>query len=93
MKHAKLDKIALGFAFGVIWGASVLFMGIIAHFFEYGVEFVTSMGSVYLGYNNSLLGSLIGGALGFLDGFIGGFLIALVYNFFAKKFEKKGDNE
>lgn len=85
MAYRKLDSIAFGLAFGLVWGVSILLMGLIAHFFEYGLDFVTNMGTVYLGYKNTFLGSLIGGVLGFLDGFIGGFLIATIYNWFAKK--------
>jgi hypothetical protein len=85
MNYARLNKVALGLAFGVIWGLSILLMGLMAHFLQYGVEFVSSMGTVYIGYNNTLLGSFIGGVLGFLDGFVGGFLIASVYNWFSGK--------
>lgn len=85
MIGSKLNKVALGLAFGVIWGLSVLLMGLLAHFLKYGVEFVSSMGAVYVGYNNTILGSLVGGLLGFLDGFVGGYLIALVYNYFSQK--------
>jgi hypothetical protein len=58
-------------------------MGLLAHYFSYGVTFVTSMRTIYLGYEPSIAGSLIGGVMGFVDAFIGGLILAWLYNCFA----------
>jgi len=84
MCHDKcLNKWALGLAMGVLWGLSVLLMGVLALTIGYGAGFVQAVGTVYIGYKATLIGILIGTGLSFVDGFIGGFLIALFYNCFA----------
>lgn len=82
MMKSKLSPMALGLALGIIWGVIVFMVGLIAHFFEYGSAFVTSMGVMYIGYEPSILGSVIGGIMGFIDSFIIGVLIAWLYNVF-----------
>jgi hypothetical protein len=79
----KLNILALGVGLGVSWAVCILFAGVIS-IFGWGNEFVKVMGSVYLGYNPSLVGAIIGAFWAFLDGFIGGVIIALVYNKFIK---------
>ncbi len=83
MTHSKLCPKALGLSFGVMWGLSVLLMGLIAHHFFYGVHFVESMGALYYGYQPSILGSFIGGIIGFFNAFISGYILAYLYNCFA----------
>ena len=82
MTHCRLSPLALGLAFGILWGVIVLVLGLIAHFIDYGTPFVSSMGTLYIGYGPSILGSIIGGLIGFVDAFIGGFIIAWLYNLF-----------
>lgn len=89
MTTHKISPIALGLSLGTLWGASVLFMGLIAHFFIYGTPFVSAMGIVYLGYSTSITGSIIGGIIGFFDAFIGGVLVAWLYNKFSSCCEEK----
>ena len=81
---SKLSPVALGLALGFFWGISVLLTGLIAYYFAYGVEFVMSMRTIYVGYEPTIGGSLIGGVFGLVDGFIGGGVIALLYNCFLK---------
>ncbi len=83
MVKCNLSPIALGLAFGVLWGLSILLMGLLAHWFSYGEIFVTSMGALYVGYDTTILGSLIGGLIGFIDAFIGGCILAWLYNLFS----------
>ena len=76
----KLNVKALALACGLVLGFTIFFVTwwlIMLH----GVTGTkTVIGTVYLGYNISPLGSLIGLAWGFVDGLIFGALIALVYN-------------
>lgn len=83
MTKCKLSPMALGLSLGVMWGLSVLIMGLVAFYFMFGTPFVTAMGVVYIGYEPSIVGSLIGGAIGFVDAFIGGVIIAWLYNCFS----------
>jgi len=81
---AKLDVKALGLTLGIIWSAALLIMGIAAMFFSYGNGLVRAMGSIYIGYQATILGSLIGAIWGFFDAGICGLLIAWLYNKLAK---------
>lgn len=78
-----LSPMGLGLSLGIVWGVSILLLGLLAHFFSYGEVFVTSMGTLYKGYDVSILGSIVGGIIGFVDGFVGGALIAWLYNIFS----------
>lgn len=83
MKGCKLSPLALGLAFGVLWGLSLLIMGLVAFYYAYGHGFVTAIGALYPGYIPSVKGSILGGLIGFIDAFITGFLIAWLYNKFS----------
>ncbi|MCE0723070.1 MULTISPECIES: bacteriophage holin [Legionella] len=83
MKGCKLSPVALGLALGVLWGISILIIGLIAYYYTYGHGFVTAVGSLYPGYEPSIMGSLLGGVIGFIDAFITGFLIGWLYNLFS----------
>lgn len=80
MKGCKLSPVGLGFSLGILWGLSVLSIGLIAYFHSYGKPFVEAMSSLYIGYAPSIQGSILGGIIGFIDAFIMGFLIAWLYN-------------
>ena len=82
MTKSKLSLLALGLAFGVLWGVTVFIMGLIAYFFTYGKPFVAAVGSLYIGYEPTLLGAFFGGLIGFIDAFIFGFILAWLYNMF-----------
>ena len=82
---AKLDVKAFGLALGILWGASVLIMGIIAMGApDYCGNFVAAMGTKYIGYKATILGSIIGGVWGFIDAGIGGLILAWLYNKLSK---------
>jgi len=81
---AKLDVKALGLTLGIVWGGSLLVMGLVAMSSGYGTGFVASVGSLYVGYKPTLVGSLAGAGLGFLDAGIGGLIIAWLYNKLSK---------
>ena len=76
----KLNIKALGLTLGIIWGSGILFLGLMSTFWNWGLGFVTLMGSVYIGYNSTLGGTLIGTIWGFCDGTICGLLIGWIYN-------------
>lgn len=82
MKGCRLSPVALGLALGILWGISILIMGLLAYYYTYGQPFVAAIGSVYPGYAPSIRGSITGGIIGFFDAFIIGFLIGWLYNRF-----------
>lgn len=83
MNQNRLSPLSLGLSLGILWGLSLVLMGLLAHYVAYGQTFVTAIGTVYFGYAPSITGSLLGGGIGFIDAFITGFLIAWLYNKFA----------
>lgn len=84
MQHLKLRPLALGLSIGILWGIAVLIFGLLAYFVGYGELFVTSMGTIYLGYDATIAGSIIGGVIAFVDGLITGVIVAWLYNLFAR---------
>ena len=80
----KLNVKALGCAFGLMWALGVLFLGLLATYFNYGNHMVQVVASLYYGYDATLIGSLIGTAWGFVDGLICGVLLAFFYNLLQK---------
>jgi hypothetical protein len=81
--NMRMGKVALGLSLGTVWGLSMLVMGLLANFCGYGAEFVSAIGTMYIGYNATVLGSLIGALWGFVDMFTFGFLVAFLYNCFS----------
>ena len=82
---AKLDVKAFGLAAGILWGTSLIIMGIVAKIApRYGGGLVATVGSMYIGYEATILGCIIGGIWGFIDAGIGGVILAWLYNKFAK---------
>ncbi|WP_133129615.1 bacteriophage holin [Legionella yabuuchiae] len=84
MNRLKLSPLALGLSLGIFWGISVLLLGLLSYFFTFGEVFVNSIGTLYIGYESTILGSIIGGIIGFIDAFICGLIIAWLYNLFVK---------
>ncbi|BCA94527.1 hypothetical protein TUM19329_08880 [Legionella antarctica] len=82
MKGCRLSPVGLGLSLGVMWGLSVLILGLIAYFHSYGKPFVEAMGVLYIGYAPSIKGSILGGIIGFMDAFISGAVVAWLYNLF-----------
>ena len=78
----KLNPMAAGLAFGILWAAGVLIIGLIATYNGYGSEMIDALGTVYLGLDKTLAGVLIGTVWGFVDAFIGGYLMVWLYNKF-----------
>lgn len=82
MSGCKISPVAMGMSLGIIWGVSLLVMGLVAHYYLYGEHFVSALGTLYVGYVPSIKGSILGGIIGFVDAFITGFIIAWLYNRF-----------
>ena len=83
LHHCKLKKFAFGLSIGLVWAFGVFIMGIIDVIYGFGHQFVDAVGTLYYGYEGTVLGSIIGAGWALLDGFIFGFLIAWLYNLFS----------
>ena len=80
----KLSVKGLAVGLGVSWAVCMLFVGWTS-IFGWGVKFVETMSSVYIGFTPTFLGGAIGAIWGFVDGAIGGAIIALIYNAIVRK--------
>jgi hypothetical protein len=77
-----MKRKAMTWAFGILGGACILFVGLInLRISSYGVEFLRMMSSVYPGFHDSrTLGDVIvGTSYGFVDGAILGFIFSSLY--------------
>lgn len=86
--YCRLQVLSFGLALGLLWGVSVLLIGLSAMWYGWGAEMVKLIGAIYLGYQATWLGSLVGGLWGFLDAFLGGVIFAVLYNLFLRCFAK-----
>lgn len=84
----ELKPVALGLSAGILWSLAILATGLMAAWSGYGMKFVDIVGSFYLGYQPTVIGSVIGAIWGFFDALIGGVIFALLYNFLALKLKK-----
>jgi len=76
----KLSILSFGVALGVTWGLGVFLLGIHAWLTGMSVDVVNMLGTAYIGYKPTLLGSVIGASWGMADGFIGGVVFSWIYN-------------
>jgi len=83
MRGCKLSPVGLGLAIGVLWAVYLLVMGLLGTYYAYGHPFIGAVGSLYIGYEPTVLGSFIGSAFGLVDGFVDGFILAWLYNRFS----------
>jgi len=82
-KTSKCSVIGLALGLGITWGLFMLISGWTS-MFGWGNAFVSTMSSLYIGYEPSFIGGIVGGIWGFVDGFIAGAVIAFFYNIFRK---------
>ncbi|GEM_PF-1834477 len=81
-KASKLSPRAFGLAFGILWGLTVLMMGLAGTYWGYGAGFTNLFATLYPGFTLGVQGSIIGSLWGLVDGFIFGVLLAWLYNRF-----------
>ena len=79
----RIQPVPLGIAIGVLWSVSVFFAGIVA-IGGWGVALVNVLGSLYIGYDASILGAVIGAVWAFVDGLVAGVIVAWIYNMVAQ---------
>ena len=93
MENTKLKVKATAFAAAVLWGASILIVGVVNRWFDgsYGQAFLEFAGSVYPGYHAMTGGRsvLVGTGYALVDGAVGGALFAVLYNLCAGRCCKK----
>ncbi|MBA3255736.1 MAG: hypothetical protein H0T64_03685 [Pyrinomonadaceae bacterium] len=85
---AKLDRVALGIAVGILFGFSVLAATVIL-VIKGGNQVGPNLGLLsqyFIGYSVSLQGSVIGLTYGFISGFIIGWLMAFLRNLFVSAY-------
>lgn len=85
VKHlppARLGTISLGLAFGIAWGFSIAFLGVMAAAFEWGVLVAMTLSNLYIGFGPTFVGAIAGAVWGFAHGFAMGAMIAFLYNRF-----------
>ncbi|OPX23484.1 MAG: hypothetical protein B1H03_01530 [Planctomycetales bacterium 4484_113] len=79
----KLNVLAFALAAGIIFAIYFFCLGLCAWQFDWGTPLVEVVGSLYIGYATTLLGSVIGAIWAFADAFIGALILALLYNWIA----------
>ena len=92
----KLSIRALVFAAAVLWGATVLVVGLANVLWPpYGQAFLTMLDSIYPGYHaTGSAGSVaVGTMYAAVDGAIGGLLFGWLYNFCAGCCRSAGQNQ
>lgn len=75
----KLSIKGVALAFGILWALGNLFAGI-GSLFGWGVAYVNTMGSLYVGFMPTPAGIIIGTIWSFIDGFIAGAIFSWLYN-------------
>ena len=84
----KLNVLALGLAFGLIWGLGLFILTWWIILFDGQTGETTIIGLVYRGYSITAVGSVIGLLWAFFDGAIGGVIFAWLYNFLSGRFTR-----
>lgn len=83
----KLNVKALAYTAALLWGGAMLIVGLINMVYpNYGMVFLTTMGSIYPGYNPGagISSVLTGTGYGLVDAGVGGLIFGWLYNCFAK---------
>jgi hypothetical protein len=76
---AKLSVKGLAISLGAVGAIYVFALGLYGMAGK-GLTMMNMMGSMYMGYGPTFLGSIIGAIYGFIDGAIAGAIIAWIYN-------------
>ena len=78
-KKEMIDKKWWALAGSLLWGGAILLLGLLATSLGYGLKMVEVLGSVYLGYNATLLGTFIGTVWALVDMFVGIYILIWLY--------------
>ena len=79
----RLNTIAMAVAFGILWGACLLLVGVANMIWpSYGQAFLQLCASIYPGYHPGTgVGSVVIGTIyALVDGFVGGAIFGWLYN-------------
>ncbi len=76
---AKLSVKGLAISLGSVGALYVFLLGLYGMAGR-GASMMNMMGSMYIGFGPTFLGSIVGAIYGFVDGAIGGAIIAWIYN-------------
>ncbi|WP_367605648.1 hypothetical protein [Legionella sp. W05-934-2] len=90
MEKCRLSIKGLGLALGVFMGLTMLILGLMAYFIDYGTTIVMTMNALYMINGITLANVFLGTALAFIHGFIDGVVIAFLYNIFGGNCCSKG---
>lgn len=78
--RGKLGVLAFSGSIGIVSAIGILFLGLMGHFFQWGLPVITLTSSIYKGFEPTIAGAIIGALWAFLDGVIWGALVAWFYN-------------
>jgi hypothetical protein len=84
----RLNSKAMAVAFGILWGACVLLVGVLNIIWpDYGRTFLQLCGSIYPGYHSGtgVSSVVIGTIYALVDGCVGGAIFSWLYNWLASK--------
>lgn len=79
-KCSRLGVFSFAFAVGIASALGVLFLGWMGHFYGWGIGIIRIVGSIYKGFEATIVGGAIGASWAFLDGFIWALIVAVIYN-------------
>lgn len=85
----RLSPIALAVTLAILWGGSILLVGLISLGApSFGAAYLGTMSSFHPGFqaSHTVLDVLVGTLAGIVDGAIAGFLLAWLYNWLAGMF-------
>lgn len=88
-KCCKFGVLSFGLALGIVSALYTFLIGLSAMLFNWGVPMIALMGTVYIGYKATLIGSLVGAIWSFVHGFIAGIIFAAIYNCCIKRCHTK----
>lgn len=79
--ECKIDVKKAAISAGLVWGSGIFFAGLLGAITgNFAGDFINAMGSLYMGYEPTYVGSVIGGIWALIDGGIAGALFAYIYN-------------
>jgi hypothetical protein len=80
----ELKPLPLGIAAGIAYGLCIFLLGLMATFSGMGTALVETLGTGYVGYAPTVVGSIIGFIWAFIDALVFVFIAAWLYNYLIK---------